>query len=169
MAFGEPELEDRLRDLGIPFERFDHAPVYTCDDVTRIVPAAAGGVQTKNLFVRDKKGQRHWLVVTDCSRSVDLKALGPRIGADNLSLGSPERLARHLGVTPGSVTLLGLINDPEHRVSVVIDRPVWESGSLRCHPMVNTATLVIPQDGVRRFLQATGHTPQVIDLPVRPG
>jgi Ala-tRNA(Pro) deacylase len=169
MAAGEPELEATLARLGVSFERFDHAAVFTCDDVARLVPAAAGGVQTKNLFIRDKKGQRHWLVVTDCSRSVDLKALAPLIGADHLSLGSPDRLDRHLGVGPGSVTLLGLVNDPDHRVALVIDRAVWEAAALRCHPLVNTATLVIPREGIRRFLAATGHQPAILDLPARPG
>lgn len=161
------ELEASLARLGISFERFDHDPVYTCDDVSRIVPATAGGVQTKNLFIRDKKGHRHWLVVTDCSRAVDLKALAPVIGADHLSLGSPERLLRCLGVSPGSVTLLGLINDPERQVAVVIDRDVWDAAALRCHPLTNTATLVIPHDGIVRFLEATGHQPQVTALPLR--
>lgn len=169
MAATAEDLEQRLRQIGVGFERFDHEPVYTCDDVARIVPARAGGIQTKNLFVRDKKGQRHWLVVTDCSRSVDLKALAPVIGADHLSLGSADRLANHLGVTPGSVTLLALVNDPEHRVAVVIDRDVWNAPAWRCHPLVNTATLVILQEGIRRFLEATGHDPAVIDLPLRAG
>jgi Ala-tRNA(Pro) deacylase len=161
------ELEATLARLGILFERFDHDPVYTCDDVARIVPAAAGGVQTKNLFVRDKKGQRHWLVVTDCSRAVDLKALAPVIGADHLSLGSPDRLMRCLGVSPGSVTLLALVNDPERQVGLVIDREVWEAAALRCHPLTNTATLVISRDGIARFLEATGHQPLVTALPLR--
>jgi Ala-tRNA(Pro) deacylase len=168
METSAAELEAFLAGLGIPFERFDHDPVYTCDDVSRIVPPAAGGVQTKNLFIRDKKGQRHWLVVTDCSRAVDLKALAPVIGADHLSLGSPERLMRCLGVSPGSVTLLGLVNDPERQVAVVIDREVWDAPALRCHPLTNTATLVIPHDGIVRFLEATGHQPQVTALPLRP-
>ena len=162
------ELEALLARRGVPFERFDHDPVFTCDDVARIVPAGAGGVQTKNLFVRDKKGQRHWLVVTDCSRAVDLKALAPVIGADHLSLGSPERLMRCLGVSPGSVTLLGLVNDPDHQVGLVIDRDVWDAPTLRCHPLTNTATLVIPHDGIARFLEATGHQPVVTVLPLRP-
>ena len=161
-------LEAFLARLGVPFERFDHDPVYTCEDVSRIVPAAAGGVQTKNLFIRDKKGQRHWLVVTDCSRAVDLKGLAPVIGADHLSLGSPERLMRCLGVSPGSVTLLGLINDPERQVAVVIDQDVWDAPALRCHPLTNTATLVISHGGIVRFLEATGHQPQVTALPLRP-
>lgn len=168
MVTSEGELEAWLTQDGIRFERLGHDPVYTCDDVARIIPPEVGGVQTKNLFVRDKKGQRHWLIVTDCSRSVDLKALAPLIGADNLSLGSADRLARHLGVSPGAVTLLGLVNDPEHRVALVVDRLVWAAGVLRCHPLVNTATLVIPQEGIRRFLLRTGHQPQVLDLPTRP-
>ncbi len=154
---------------GIPYQRHDHAPVYTCEEVERAVPAAVPGVQTKNLFLRDGKGRRHWLLVTSCDRAVDLKALAPAIGGDRLSLGSPERLARHLGLTPGAVTVLGLVNDPDHAVELVVDRPVWEAPAWRCHPLVNTATLVLEQAEIRRFLERTGHRPRLIEVPVRTG
>lgn len=151
---------------GIAYQRFDHPAVFTCEAAVALVPAAAAGVQTKNLFLRDKRGRRQWLVVTDCAKPVDLKALAPLIGADNLTLGSPDRLARHLGVTPGSVTLLALVNDPEHLVQLVIDREL-EGKAWRCHPMVNTATLSMPWESVEAFLGATEHTPLHVRVPTR--
>lgn len=153
---------------GIPFLRADHPPVFTCDEANRLVPEALVGVQTKNLFLRDGKGRRHWLLVTTCAKAVDLKALAPRIGADHLSLGSPERLLKYLGLTPGAVTLFGLANDPTHDVTLLVDRDVWESSEgWRCHPMVNSATLVINRDAVERFLAITGHAATTVVVPER--
>ncbi len=158
-----------LDQTGIGYRRYDHPAVFTCEEAARLVPAEANGVHTKNLFLRDRKGKRHWLLVTDCAKPVDLKAIGPSIGADGLSLGSPERLARHLGVTPGAVTLLALVNDPDRTVELLIDREVWGGQALRAHPLVNTATLVIARDEVARFLERTGHQPRVITVPARSG
>jgi Ala-tRNA(Pro) deacylase len=152
-----------LRDHGIDYRRYDHAPVFTCDEAERAV-ADAAAAHTKNLFLRDKKGLRHWLLVTLCEKVVDLMQVAERIGADRLSLGSPERLAKYLGVTPGAVTILALANDPAHAVGLVVDNDVWEAEAIRAHPLVNTATLVIPRLDLRRFLQHTGHVAQVIPL-----
>lgn len=107
----------------IPYERYDHEAVFTCEQAEKAVPPIAAA-HTKNLFLRDKKGQRHWLLVTLCSKAVDLKQVAGEIGADKLSLGSPERLAKHLGVTPGAVTILALINDPDHAVELVVNDDV---------------------------------------------
>ncbi|MFN8669532.1 MAG: prolyl-tRNA synthetase associated domain-containing protein [Gemmatimonadaceae bacterium] len=151
----------------IPYERADHPPVFTCDEAHRLVPESLGGEQTKNLFLRDGKGRRHWLVVTSCAKAVDLKALAPRIGADHLSLGSPERLLKYLGLTPGAVTLFGIANDPTHDVTLFIDRDVWNTERWRCHPMVNSATLVITRGDAERFAQLTGHKVHLVEVPVR--
>jgi len=155
-----------LAQHAIPYERYDHEPVFTCEQAERAVPPIAAA-HTKNLFLRDKKGQRHWLLVTLCSKAVDLKQVAEAIGADKLSLGSPERLARHLGVTPGAVTILALINDPGHAVELVVDHDVWQAPAIRAHPLVNSATLSIPQPDVRRFLAATGHEARVIQVANR--
>jgi Ala-tRNA(Pro) deacylase len=152
-----------LAQHAISYDRYDHEPVFTCDEAERAVPPIPAA-HTKNLFLRDKKGLRHWLLVTTCAKSVDLKQVAEEIDADKLSLGSPERLARHLGVTPGAVTILALINDPSHAVELVVDEDVWRAETIRAHPLVNTATLAVSQSDVRRFLAATGHEPRVIQV-----
>ena len=154
-----------LRAHGIPYRRFEHPPVFTCEEADRLVPAEAAGIQTKNLFVRDKRGRRHWLIVTSCAKAVDLKGTARVLGADSLSLGSPERLLAHLGVTPGAVTLLALAHPGAGDVELVIDRDVWTGDDLRCHPMVNTATLVLTRDDARRFVEATGHAAEQVAVP----
>jgi Ala-tRNA(Pro) deacylase len=162
-----PDIFDVLAMLGIPYARHDHAPVFTCEEAAAAVPVEPGTSHTKNLFLRDKKGRRHWLLVTDCAKSVDLRQLAPTIGADHLSLGSAERLARYLGVTPGAVTILALINDRDHAVELVIDADVWAAARLRCHPLVNTSTLVITRGDVERFLTLTGHAPAIVRVAGR--
>ena len=123
------------------------------------------GTDTKNLFLRDKKGKRHMIVSVGHDKQVDLKALGKQLDiSQSISFASPERLLKHLGVTPGSVTLLGVANDPEHLVEVYIDKDLWEADALRVHPLVNTASLIIAHDDLVRFFDATGHEAQVIDV-----
>lgn len=152
-----------LDDCAISYQRVDHPPVYTVEQANRLVPPMQG-VATKNLFLRDKKGQRHFLLVCGDEKSLDLKQLAAQLGVSKLSLASPERLAQHLDIEPGAVTLLALVNDPQHRVELLVDRELWQAEALQCHPLVNTATLVIPIDGIRAFLNATGHTARVIEV-----
>lgn len=150
---------------GITYQRFDHEAVFTCEQAAEIRTKPMPSKDTKNLFLRDDKGTRHFLVTVGHEKKVDLKALRTIVGASKLSFGSPERLKDHLGVEPGSVTLLGLVNDPDHKVEFYIDTAVWEANGVCCHPLVNTATLAIPHEGIVKFLQATGHQANIIDVP----
>jgi Ala-tRNA(Pro) deacylase len=161
------QLLARLDHLGVRYRRFDHRAVFTCDEADQVIAPEVGGAHTKNLFLRDQKGRRHWLVVTLCSKQVDLRALADVIGGGKLGFASPDRLERLLGLTPGSVTVLGLINDPDHHVEVVIDEEVWEAPAWRCHPLVNTATLLIDRADIEGFLASTGHVPRVVAVTAR--
>jgi len=150
----------------IAYERVDHAPVYTCDEAETMVPALAGA-HTKNLFVRDGKGRRHFLIVVDWEKRVDLKALCKALGVKKLGMASPERLRQYLGVDPGAVTILGVLSDVDHQVEVLFDTRVWQADALQCHPLVNTATLCITREGIERFLQALDQPYRVLDVPAR--
>ena len=90
------------------------------------------------------------------------------LGVDGLGFGSAERLKKYLGITPGSVSLLALVNDEPRAVEFVIDRALWEAEAVHAHPLVNTATMVLPHADLERFLAATGHVPRVIDVPAKP-
>ena len=153
--------------LGLAYERHEHAPVHTCDEAEAAIPAS-DAVQTKNLFLRDKRGRRHLLLVTTCAKAVDVKRFADTADADHLSFGSPERLMRHLGVEPGSVTVFGLANDAAHAVELFVDREVWNVARWRSHPLVNTETVVMSRADVERFLEQTGHTPRVVSVESRP-
>ena len=130
------------------------------DDVKAQLP----GAHTKNLFLKDAKG-RLWLLSARQDAVVDLKALPAAIGSARLSFGSPERLLAALGVTPGSVTALALVNDPDHAVTFVLDRALAEAETVNFHPLSNDATTALSQDGFARFLSALGRTPVIVDLP----
>jgi Ala-tRNA(Pro) deacylase len=150
----------------IAYERCDHPPVYTCEEAERIVPELPG-TRTKNLFLRDRKGRRHFLAIVRPEQTVDLQALARRVAADRLSMASPQRLEKHLGVNPGAVSLLALLHDTEGAVEVLIEQAVWTAGHLLVHPMNNTSTLVLAHAAVERILELTGHEPSVITVPER--
>jgi len=158
------DLASFLREHGLEPARHEHPAVMTVEESERLVPPLPGA-KTKNLFLRDKKGARHFLVTVPHDLAVDLNALGALLGAGRLGFASPERLAKHLRITPGSVSLLALCNDTEHAVEFVVDRALWEAEAVQAHPLVNTATMVLPHDDLVRFLAATGHEPRVVDVP----
>lgn len=153
-----------LEDHQITYERHDHPPVYTVEDVKRLVPPLPAA-KTKNLFFRDDKGKRHFLVVVQGHKRIDMKALSNALGSSKLRFGSPDRLKKYLGVDPGSVTILAVVNDTQKAVEVVVDKALWASDAFQFHPLVNTSTLVISRDQIKRFLNKTGQEVKIIDVP----
>jgi Ala-tRNA(Pro) deacylase len=156
------DLMALLDELGVEHRTLDHPAVFRVDE-GHDIKADLPGAHTKNLFLKDAKGQL-WLISAEGHAQVDLKRLPPVIGSARLSFGSAERLYEALGVTPGSVTALALINDPEHRVRFVLDRTLAEAETVNFHPMTNTATTALSRAGFRRFLSGVGVTPLVVDF-----
>jgi Ala-tRNA(Pro) deacylase len=150
----------------IEYQRQDHPAVFTCEEALRLVPPLPGA-KTKNLFLRDRKGRRHFLVVVGYEKAVDLKSLTALLGVSKLGFASAERLQRYLGVEPGSVSMLGVLNDLNGEVELIVDRELWEAKAFQCHPLVNTSTLVISRDHLQRFFKATGHQVRLLDVPSR--
>ena len=153
-----------LEDNDIEYERHDHPPVYTVEDVERLVPILPAA-RTKNLFFRDKKGRRHFLVVVPAEKRVDIKALPDAIGSNRLSFASADRLKRYLGVDPGAVSVFAIVNDVDHAVEVIIDEELWISEAFQFHPLVNTSTLVISRENLDRFIDSTGHKAKRLTVP----
>lgn len=160
------DIYEFLAENHIEYRRHDHPAVFTVEQALRHVPPLPGA-RTKNLFLRDRKGLRHFLVVVGYEKAVDLKALTPLLGVSKLGFASPERLQRCLGVDPGSVSIMGVANDTNQEVEVIVDRDLWGAEAFQCHPLVNTSTLVISRDDLQRFLDATGHQVRVVDIPAR--
>jgi Ala-tRNA(Pro) deacylase len=153
----------QLGALGIVATVHRHPPVFTVEESKALRGSLPGG-HIKNLFLRNKKGDRMWLVVLEENAKVDLKALAPRIDGDKLSFGSPDRLMTHLGVRPGSVTPLALVNDQAGKVELVVDRAVLAMDPVNCHPLTNDMTVAISAADLERFFAATGHRPRLLDF-----
>lgn len=151
-----------LSGLGIETKTVEHEAVFTVDQSTALHRELTGG-HTKNLFLKDAKDQV-WLLVAEAHTPVDLKAIYKGLGAARFSFGKPELLMEVLGVTPGSVTALSLINDRKGRVSVVVDEELMKYDSVNCHPLVNTATTNLRRDDLLKFIRATGHEPRIARL-----
>lgn len=143
---------------GFTYQRLEHPAVFTCAEAELHRPNAEA-VSTKNLFLSDKKGRRFFLAVTSCERTVKLDGLSAQLGLSHLRFGSEENLYRLLGVTRGAVTMMGLANDTGHKVELWIDEEIWKGDTFLSHPLVNTATLILPKAELLRFFRITGHVP----------
>jgi Ala-tRNA(Pro) deacylase len=165
-AMDTPALLQFLDHLAVRYKRHEHVAVYTSEQARRLI-SPLPGASAKNLFLRDQKGGRHFLLAFDDAKALDLKALAEELGVTKLSLASAERLKARLGVEPGAVSLMALVNDAEHQVEVVIDKDIWQAEALQCHPLVNTATLVISLEDIKKFLEATGHAVRVVTIDAR--
>jgi Ala-tRNA(Pro) deacylase len=158
------ELYAFLAAHGIAHRTLEHRAVFRVDE-GRDIKASLPGGHTKNLFLKDAKGQI-WLVCALGETLIDLKRLPGIIGSARLSFGSAELLHESLGVRPGSVSLFALINDHARRVRLVLDSALLVPEPINFHPLNNTATTAISQQGLRRFIETLAITPLIVDFAV---
>jgi Ala-tRNA(Pro) deacylase len=159
----EAPVVARLAELGIAYTRHEHPPVPTVEEAEKYW-SAIDATHCKNLFLRNQKGNRHYLVIVGHAKKVDLRKTADQIGDGKLSFGSPERLLKYLGLTPGSVSPFGLINDSDHSVRVVLDRDLKSAERLSFHPNINTVTLTVSTADFVRFLDACGNSVQYMTV-----
>ncbi len=160
----EEGLTGLFAQQGWEYEQVEHAAVFTIEEALAEVPQLEG-IKTKNVFIRDGKGLRHMLLIVPHDRRVDMAELARQLPATKLSMGSPERLQRHLGVTPGAVSIFAVVNDAPRAVELIVDEAVWQAPKVQGHPLRNTATLVITHATLAAFLAHTGHAPRVMRVP----
>lgn len=158
-----PGLLDLLTQLGIAHATLDHPAVFRVGEGAE-VKSQIPGAHTKNLFLKDARGDL-WLVCAKDDTAIDLKRLHTVIGSARLSFGPADLMEETLGITPGSVTLFALANDPLHRVRLALDLALAEAGQVSFHPLENTATTTIDQAGLRAFLAHLRREPLVVDFP----
>jgi Ala-tRNA(Pro) deacylase len=158
-----PPVYAALDALGIRYDRHEHPAVFTAEDAATYWDPIPG-VQCKNLFLRNKKGDRHYLVVVEIAKRVDLKDLVKLVGDDRLSFGSPERLMAELGLTPGSVSPFGLIHDADGSVRVLIDQDLRGAERLIFHPNINTASVIVSWADLERFLATRRNSVRIVSL-----
>jgi len=160
---GQQELYELLDKLGIRFDYREHPPVATIEEATKHWKGIHAG-RCKNIFLRNHKGNRHYLVILEHLRDLNMRDLEQRLRQGKLSFASPERLKKYLGVEPGSVSPLGLINDTDHHVHLFLDKKLLNFDRLSFHPNVNTASITISRDDLIRFIDFFGNSYEFLDL-----
>jgi Ala-tRNA(Pro) deacylase len=159
----EADLLAFLAELGIETTTHRHPPLFTVAESQDLRGQIEGG-HTKNLFLKDKK-DNFFLVTVDEEAMVDLKQIHHVIGAaSRVSFGKPDMLMELLGVTPGAVTVFGLINDSERRVKIILDETLMRNAIINAHPLTNEATTSIAAQDLLRFIVATGHDPSILKV-----
>jgi Ala-tRNA(Pro) deacylase len=156
------ELLAHLAAHGVAQTTYEHPAVFRVGEAPDL-KAQIPGAHSKNLFLKDAKDQL-WLISAEDRTEIDLKRLPPVIGSARLSFGNAALMEETLGVTPGSVTALALVNDTGRRVRFVLDAALAQAALVNFHPLTNTATTGLPQADFRRFLAAVGVTPLVVDF-----
>jgi Ala-tRNA(Pro) deacylase len=160
---GDPRLYLILEQHGITFDYYEHPAAPTIEDALRNWKDI-DSTHCKNIFFRNHKGNRHYLVIMEYSRPLAIHDLEKRLKQGKLSFASPPRLEKYLGVKPGSVSLFGLINDTDNHVHVFLDEKLKEAERLSFHPNDNTASLVINHEGFMKFLEWSGNTYEFLKL-----
>lgn len=154
---------DYLGTRGIKYSKYDHEEAPTIE-IARRLWHDDGSKHCKNLFFRNKKGDRHYLVVFDCEKSLAIHDLEQRLKQGKLTFASEKRMEKHLGLRPGSVSPFGLINDPQNHVYLFLDSNLRSEKSLSFHPNDNTSTVVISLGEFMRFLESAGNSYEFIEL-----
>lgn len=152
-----------LKKNGIEHTWYTHEEAPTIE-IARTQWRNDGSKHCKNLFFRNHKGNRHYLVILDCERDLDIHDLEQRLHQGKLSFASPQRMERYLGLQPGSVSPFGLINDVDNHVHMFIDSNLQSQQSLSFHPNDNHATVVISYSEFMRYLESTGNNYEFIDM-----
>jgi Ala-tRNA(Pro) deacylase len=160
---GDVRLYDLLARLNIRFEYIEHPPAPTIE-IARRYWAGHDGKHCKNLFLRNHRGNRHYLVILDCDCDMDIHSIEKLLHQGKLTFASERRMMKYLGVTPGSVTPFGLINDETRHVHVFLDKNLLNAQRLSFHPCINTASLIISREDFVRFLNHTGNTYEWLEL-----
>ena len=157
------KLFERLEELGISTKTIEHEAVFTVAESDLLEQKLPGG-HTKNLFLKDAKG-RLFLIVAESHANVNLKTVHKAIGCARLSFGKPDLLWQTLGIEPGSVTALSVMNDQDKALDqVIVDEALMAHDTINCHPLVNTATTAISRDDLVRFIRSCGHEPRIMSL-----
>ncbi len=160
---GDPKLYALLDELGIDYKYHAHPPAPTIEEAVKYWKDL-DATHCKNLFFRNHKGNRHYLVVLDHKQDLNIRDLELRLKQGKLSFASPARLMKHLGITPGSVSPLALINDINNHVHVFLDENLQQSTTISFHPGINTASLIITYHDFMKFLVHTGNSWEYVKM-----
>ena len=160
----EERVYDLLERLDVPFERVDHDAVGTIEGCAKIEKLLDIEI-CKNLFLRNSKGDQYYLLMLPGGKHLVTKDLAKKIGSTRLSFGTPEKMEEYLDITPGSVSVLGLMNDHGNNIQFLVDNDIKKWEYFGCHPCINTSSLKIKTaDLFSKILPAVGHEPVFVDI-----
>lgn len=160
---GDPKVYDVLKQLNIPFDYYEHPEAPTVEIAMKYWKDLEAQ-HCKNLFFRNHKGNKHFLVILDCHYQLNIRELELRLKQGKLTFASAERMLKYLNIKPGSVSPFGLIHDNTKNVHVFLDKNLQKAQRISFHPNDNTASLVIPFSGFLKFLEYTGNTFEFLEL-----
>ena len=156
-------VEEFLKEKNIDSILHEHPAVFTCEEAEKYC-ANVPGVASKNLFLRDEKKQRYFLVILDAKKRADLKKLGEIFQAKRLSFGNPDELKQKLGLEPGAVSLFGILNDEKGEVELYIDKDFYEQPVVNFHPNRNTASIELTNKMLQKFLGVIGQKVNIVEI-----
>lgn len=160
---GQPRVYETLDQMGIPFDYYEHPEAPTIE-IAKQFYRGEGTTLCKNLFFRNHKGNKHYLVIMDSRHNMDIHDIEHRLHQGKLSFASPERMMKYLGLRPGSVSLFGLVNDIHHEVILFVDKELCTAKKVSFHPNDNTASLVISVEDMKKFIENIGNPYEFLDL-----
>ena len=160
---GDKRLYELLDLLEISYDYYEHHEAPTVEEATKYWKDI-DATHCKNLFFRNHKGNRHYLVILEHRQDLNIRDLEVRLKQGKLTFASPERLYKYLGLTPGSVTPFGLINDQAKHVHLFLDKNLAQSKTISFHPCINTASLVIKYSDFLKFINHCGNTYEYVEL-----
>lgn len=160
----EKPVYDVLNELNIPYMRVEHEATATCEEADQVMGHLTG-TPSKSLFLTNKKKTAFWLVLMNGNKPLNIKEFSPLIGEKHVSFASEEKMVEKLSLTPGMVSVFGLINNQEHDVNVIVDTELREREKITFHPNINTATIEIPTNDMYRFIEHMGNPMTEVTLP----
>lgn len=161
--FGKQEIKAFLEEKKIPYEWVEHKAVFTIEEMEELGLESMDEI-AKNLFLRDQKGKRHFLVVIQADKQANLKELGEKLGVGKLSFASEERLEKYLGLKKGAVSPLGVLNDENCAVEVFFDQDFCELEKIGVHPNENTASVYLSVDALLQIIKEHGNILEVVSF-----
>lgn len=160
---GDPRLYEILKQLDIEFDYYEHPPAPTIEEA-KVYWKDVEATHCKNLFFRNHKGDKHYLVILNHTQQLGIHDLEKWLKQGKISFASEKRMERYLGLTPGSVSPFGLLYDADKHVHVFLDVNLQQSSKISFHPNINTASLVISFTDFMKFMQWTGNYFEFIQL-----
>lgn len=160
----EQELYERLKKLDIPYKIVEHKPVFTTEEADKQIEGHVG-VRTKSLFLTNKKKKKFFIVVMDDKKQLDLKFFKDIVGESRVKLASPDSMKEVLGLTPGVVSVFGLVEENVGLIDIYYDREMLKEEILTFHPNVNTKTIFLKTEDLLRYVSTLGYENHIVDLP----